>query len=242
MSAPVVQTAAPELDAFKLRSPLGPAPPFGKDTPVCVVQYEDWVYIGLDSGWVCAYMIEPRRPNRKEEERKWGEGPKKQVGRKGIRRMAIIDPQSSFQQSRKRASFRPGAPRTPVKPGRTQDMTAIAAILRQKTGPTFTVSSNTSLADIASLLSSNRIGAVPVLEADYLAGIVSERDIVRCLASNGAAALDLTAADAMTRSVQTTTPDTTVQDAMTAMTAGRFRHLQCLKAARWSASSASATW
>ena len=104
-------------------------------------------------------------------------------------------------------------------------MTAIAAILRQKTGPTFTVSSDTSLADIASLLSSNRIGAVPVLEADYLAGIVSERDIVRCLASNGAAALDLTAADAMTRSVQTTTPDTTVQDAMTAMTAGRFRHL-----------------
>ena len=99
MSAPVVQTAAPELDAFKLRSPLGPAPPFGKDTPLCVVQYEDWVYIGLDSGMVCAYMIEPRRPNRKEEERKWGEGLKKRVGRQGIRHMAIIDPQSSFQQS-----------------------------------------------------------------------------------------------------------------------------------------------
>ena len=99
MSSQVVQTAAPELDAFKLRSPLGPAPPFGKDTPLCVVQYEDWVYIGLDSGMVCAYMIEPRRPNRKEEERKWGEGLKKRVGRQGIRHMCIIDPQSSFQQA-----------------------------------------------------------------------------------------------------------------------------------------------
>ncbi len=104
-------------------------------------------------------------------------------------------------------------------------MSAIAAILRHKGGPTITVSPDTSLADIASLLSSKRIGAVLVLEGDHLAGIVSERDIVHCLARHGAAALDLRAADAMTRSVQTTTLDTTVEDAMTAMTAGRFRHL-----------------
>ena len=99
MSSAVVPTAAPELDAFKLRSPLGPAPPFGKDTPLCVVQYEDWVYISLDNGTVCAYMIEPRRPNRKEEERKWGEGLRKRVARAGIRHMCVIDPQSSFQQA-----------------------------------------------------------------------------------------------------------------------------------------------
>ena len=99
MSTSVVQTAAPELDAFKLRSPLGPAPPFGKDVPVCVVQYEDWVYVGLESGTICAYMIEARRPNKREEERKWGEVPKKRVGRSAIRQMCIIDPQSSFHQA-----------------------------------------------------------------------------------------------------------------------------------------------
>ena len=104
-------------------------------------------------------------------------------------------------------------------------MSAIAAILRHKAGPTLTVTPATSLAEIASLLSSKRIGAVPVLQGDHLAGIVSERDIIHCLARHGAAALDLHAADAMTRSVQTTTPNTTVEDAMTAMTAGRFRHL-----------------
>ena len=42
---------------------------------------------------------------------------------------------------------------------------------------------------------------------------------------HGAGALDLTAADAMTRAVQTTTPQTTVGQAMATMTAGRFRHL-----------------
>ncbi len=104
-------------------------------------------------------------------------------------------------------------------------MTAIAAILRHKAGPTITVSPETSLADVASLLSSKRIGAVPVLQGDHLAGIVSERDIIHCLARHGAAALDLHAADAMTRSVQTTTSNTTVEDAMSVMTAGRFRHL-----------------
>ena len=104
-------------------------------------------------------------------------------------------------------------------------MSAIAAILRQKPGPTITASPSTSLADIASLLSSHHIGAVPVLEGESLVGIVSERDIVHCLARHGAAALDLRAADAMTRSVKTISPDTTVEDAMGAMTTGRFRHL-----------------
>ena len=104
-------------------------------------------------------------------------------------------------------------------------MSAIAAILRHKPGPTVTVAPEASLADVANLLSNKRIGAVPVLEGEYLAGIISERDIVHCLARHGAAALDLTAADAMTRNVQTTGPCTTVADAMTAMTAGRFRHM-----------------
>ena len=104
-------------------------------------------------------------------------------------------------------------------------MSAIAAILRHKTGATITASPGASLADVASLLSSHHIGAVPVLEGEVLVGIISERDIVHCLARHGAAALDLRAADAMTRSVKTISPSTTVEDAMSAMTVGRFRHL-----------------
>ena len=106
----------------------------------------------------------------------------------------------------------------------------VAAILRHKTGETVTVAPTASLADVAALLSQNRIGAVPVLAGEHLAGIVSERDIVHCLARHGAAALDLTAQDAMTRTVQTTSPKTTVKEAMTAMTAGRFRHMPVIEA------------
>ena len=63
------------------------------------------------------------------------------------------------------------------------------------------------------------------MEGDALVGIVSERDLVHCLARHGAHALDLPAAEAMTRAVQTVRPETTVAEAMAAMTAGRFRHM-----------------
>ncbi len=101
----------------------------------------------------------------------------------------------------------------------------VAAILRQKAGETVTVTPQASLADVTGVLTERRIGAVPVLEGGALAGIISERDIIRCLARHGAGALDLTAADAMTRSVQTVTPQTTIGQAMATMTSGRFRHL-----------------
>ena len=105
----------------------------------------------------------------------------------------------------------------------------VAAILRHKTGQTVTVTPAMTLAEVATVLSRNRIGAVPVLENGALAGIVSERDIVHCLARHGAAALDLSVADAMSRAVQTATPKTTVAEAMAIMTAGRFRHLPVIE-------------
>ncbi len=108
----------------------------------------------------------------------------------------------------------------------------VAAILRQKSGDTVTVPPHASLADVTSLLTERRIGAVPVVEGASLAGIVSERDIIHCLARHGAGALDLTAADAMTRAVQTTTPQATVNAAMATMTAGRFRHLPVMEDGR----------
>jgi CBS domain-containing protein len=79
---------------------------------------------------------------------------------------------------------------------------------------------------VAALLAERRIGAVLVMDtAEQMLGIVSERDIVRCLAANGARTLEMTAGQLMTRAVQVAHPDTTVEGAMQMMTAGRFRHL-----------------
>ena len=105
----------------------------------------------------------------------------------------------------------------------------VAAILRLKTGETITATPTMTLADVATMLSRHRIGAAPVLDNGTLAGIISERDIVHCLARHGAAALDLPVADAMSRTVQTATPKTTVAEAMAVMTAGRFRHLPVME-------------
>jgi CBS domain-containing protein len=101
----------------------------------------------------------------------------------------------------------------------------VEKILKGKTGGIATVSAELSLADVCALLTERRIGAVPVMDGKTLVGIISERDVVHVLASHGAAALDLKVGDAMTREVKTTTLQTTVAQAMGAMTAGRFRHL-----------------
>lgn len=108
----------------------------------------------------------------------------------------------------------------------------VAAILRHKAGETVTANPAMTLAEVATLLSERRIGAAPVLEGATLAGIISERDLVHALARHGAAALTLPASDVMSRAVQTATPQTTVQEAMAAMTAGRFRHLPVMEEGR----------
>jgi CBS domain-containing protein len=105
-------------------------------------------------------------------------------------------------------------------------MTTVSMILKHKGYQVSTVDPTARVADVAQLLSDRRIGAVLVMDqADQMLGIVSERDIVRCLAANGSRTLEMTAGQLMTRAVQMAYPDTTVAEAMRIMTAGRFRHL-----------------
>jgi CBS domain-containing protein len=105
-------------------------------------------------------------------------------------------------------------------------MSTVAAILKHKGYHVSTVDPTATVADVAALLSERRIGAVLVMDnAEQMLGIVSERDIVRCLAANGARTLEMTAGQLMTRAVQVARPDTSVDQAMQMMTAGRFRHL-----------------
>ena len=105
-------------------------------------------------------------------------------------------------------------------------MSTVAAILKHKGYQVSTVAPTVTVFDISGLLAEKRIGAVLVIDtAEQLLGIVSERDIVRSLAANGASTLAMTAGQLMTRAVQVAHPDTTVAEAMLIMTAGRFRHL-----------------
>jgi CBS domain-containing protein len=102
----------------------------------------------------------------------------------------------------------------------------VASILKHKGYQVTTVDPTARIAEVADILAQRRIGAVLVMDrTDQLLGIVSERDIVRCLSANGARTLDMTAGQLMTRALQVASPETTEAEAMRMMTAGRFRHL-----------------
>ncbi len=102
----------------------------------------------------------------------------------------------------------------------------VAAILKHKGYQVSSIEPTATVAEVVELLSSRRIGAVLVMDrAEQLLGIVSERDVVRCLAANGQRTLEMTAGQLMTRTLQVAHPSTTVAEAMQMMTAGRFRHL-----------------
>ncbi len=100
----------------------------------------------------------------------------------------------------------------------------IASILAGKP-PLVSVGRSAPVREILSLLHRHRIGAVLVMDGRSIAGLVSERDIVRCLHTHGHAILDETAQDIMSAPVITADPHISVCDAMAIMTDRRFRHL-----------------
>jgi len=106
----------------------------------------------------------------------------------------------------------------------------VSDILTQKGGLVFTVTPGTTVAQIAQQLSTRRIGSVLVMGVnDEVAGIVSERDLVRAMSLHGAAALELEARHVMTREVVTCDPDDSIDHIMETMTQGRFRHVPVVR-------------
>ncbi|MGE0851251.1 MAG: CBS domain-containing protein [Hyphomicrobiaceae bacterium] len=102
----------------------------------------------------------------------------------------------------------------------------VAAILKQKGRAVSTVSPTASLLEAAQRLSTKRIGAVVVVGSrGEVAGIVSERDIIRALATEGAECLVRPVSEMMTRQVDTCQEADTLDELMAMMTARRFRHL-----------------
>ena len=113
---------------------------------------------------------------------------------------------------------------------REQAMTTVAAILKHKGYQVTTIEPTATIDRVVEVLAERRIGAVLVVDrAEQLLGIVSERDIVRCLAANGARTLEMTAGQLMTRALQFAHPETTVAEAMAMMTVGRFRHMPVME-------------
>ena len=82
------------------------------------------------------------------------------------------------------------------------------------------------------ILGERKIGAVLVMKAGRIEGILSERDIVRVLADRGAAVLDEPISNVMTRKVVSCRQNDTVAAIMEMMTLGKFRHLPVVEGER----------
>jgi CBS domain-containing protein len=102
----------------------------------------------------------------------------------------------------------------------------VSAILKDKGDMVFTASPTDTVAEVANLLHTRRVGAMVVVEGDReVAGIVSERDIVRVIVEKGAKGLDLPVSHCMTRDVIFAAPNETVDSLLGRMTDRRIRHL-----------------
>jgi CBS domain-containing protein len=96
-----------------------------------------------------------------------------------------------------------------------------------------TISQERSVGDALALLRERDIGAVVVTgPSGPLAGILSERDIVRALVGHGAATLELTVSRLMSANVTTCTEETTLNDLMATMTERHIRHVPVLDEGR----------
>lgn len=100
----------------------------------------------------------------------------------------------------------------------------IAAILNGK-GQVISIGPDASLQQAAALLAERRIGCLPVIDGEEVVGMLSERDIVRCVAQRGAESLNKSVRELMTSQVVTVGPDLAVITALSLMTKRRIRHL-----------------
>ena len=107
----------------------------------------------------------------------------------------------------------------------------VQSILTAKGTDVTTVTPDVSLAQAAADLRDRGVGALVVSsDGTTIAGIISERDVVRAIAAHGASALGRTVASAMSTEVITCRAEDSVESLMASMTDRRIRHLPVVDA------------
>jgi CBS domain-containing protein len=101
----------------------------------------------------------------------------------------------------------------------------IALVLQGKGSAVETIAGDASVFDAVRRLGEKRIGALPVVEGDRIAGIMSERDVIYCLRDHGPEVLDWPVSRVMSSPAITADSSTEVLAALAVMTQRRIRHL-----------------
>jgi CBS domain-containing protein len=107
-------------------------------------------------------------------------------------------------------------------------MKTVKQILRGKGHSIWSVAPDSSVYDALKLMAERGVGALLVLQAGKLAGIISERDYARKVVLKGKSSLDTPVREIMTEKVFFVRPEQTVEECMALMTEKHIRHLPVL--------------
>jgi len=111
----------------------------------------------------------------------------------------------------------------------------ISALLAGKGDSVATITADKTVTAAVDALRAHRIGALVVSsDGEHIDGIVSERDIVRGLAGQLGALLEVPVSSIMTTTVFTCSPEDDVEAVMAVMTERRIRHVPVVRDGRLS--------
>ena len=110
--------------------------------------------------------------------------------------------------------------------------TTIGSILNRKGSHVWSVSPSDTVFEAISMMAEKNVGALPVMEADRLVGMISERDYARKVILLGRGSRETVVSEIMTSTVTTVVADDSVQACLQLMTENRIRHLPVMESSR----------
>ena len=110
--------------------------------------------------------------------------------------------------------------------------TTIGSILNRKGSHVLSVSPSDTVFEAISMMAEKNVGALPVMEADRLVGMISERDYARKVILLGRGSRETVVSEIMTSTVTTVVADDSVQACLQLMTENRIRHLPVMESGR----------
>jgi CBS domain-containing protein len=104
-------------------------------------------------------------------------------------------------------------------------MKTVKQILQGKTHGILSISPDATVYDALKLMAEKEVGALLVMEADKVVGIISERDYARKVILHGKSSKEIHVSDIMTSKIIYVNTAQTVDECMALMTDKRVRHL-----------------
>jgi CBS domain-containing protein len=105
----------------------------------------------------------------------------------------------------------------------------ISAILKHKTQDIWSVAPDATVFDAIHLMADKNVGALLVMSAGRLIGVISERDYTRKVALKGKSSKETAVREILSAPIVSATPDHSIEECMRLMTVHRVRHLPVLE-------------